>query len=130
MVKMTGIRNSRKNCPRLSRDVLVRVRLRAVRKGAWFRVLSRLERGLLDLTLKVTDKIRSRTLAEAVGSVVKKLLGALESKVDRLIREVGVPLAEKISKIARRWGNKNAHKWAENKAFIQYLTIVRMNDPG
>ncbi|MFX0069357.1 MAG: hypothetical protein ACFE7I_09820, partial [Candidatus Hodarchaeota archaeon] len=84
---MVGMVSEMKAFGKTSLDTVVKVRLRAIRKGVWFRVLSRVERGLVDLTLKVTDRIRSRTLAEAVGSVVKKLMDALESKVDRLMRQ-------------------------------------------
>jgi len=108
-------------------DKLAKIRLVAVRRGVWFRVLSRLERGVIDLTLRVTRRIRSRILARVVYSIVKKLLEALESKVKQQMRQIGVPLAEKISLIAQKWGNKNAYGWAGDVGFIQYLTIMNMN---
>ncbi|NIM46264.1 MAG: hypothetical protein GTO54_11700 [Nitrososphaeria archaeon] len=61
---------------------------------------------------------------------MKKLVGTLESKVIRLMREIGIPLADKISSIAQRWGNSSAHRWAGDKGFIQYLTIMKMSDAG
>lgn len=111
---------------RLERDKLARIRLMAIRRGVWFKVLNRLERGLMDLTIKVTRKIRSKILASAIYSVTKKLLEALESKVRRQMRQIGIPLAEKIIRIAQKWGNKTAHEWAKDVGFIQYLTIMKM----
>ena len=111
----------------LGMDKLAKIRLVAVRRGVWFRVLNRVERGVIDLTLRVTRRIRSRILARVVYSVVKKLLEALESKVIQQMRQIGVPLAEKISLIAQKWGNKNAYGWAGDVGFIQYLTIMNMN---
>lgn len=108
-------------------DKLAKIRLVAVRRGVWFRVLNRVERGVIDLTLRVTRRIRSRILARVVYSIVKKLLEALESKVIQQMRQIGVPLAEKISLIAQKWGNKNAYEWAGDVGFIQYLTIMNMN---
>lgn len=106
---------------------LAKIRLMAIRKGVWFRVLSRLERGLMDLTLKVTKKVRSSMLAGAIFSIVEKLAEALESKVTRMMRKVGFTLAEKISRIAQSWGNKNAREWTFDLGFIKYLTIMKMN---
>ena len=111
----------------LGMDKLAKIRLVAVRRGVWFRVLNRVERGVIDLTLRVTRRIRSRILARVVYSIVKKLLEALESKVIQQMRQIGVPLAEKISLIAQKWGNKNAYGWAGDVGFIQYLTIMNMN---
>ena len=112
---------------RLASDELARIRLMAIRRGVWFKVLSRLERGLVDLSLKVTREIRSKILVRAICSIVKKLLEALESKVKLLMHQMGVPLAKKISQIAQNWGNKTAHAWANDLGFIRYLTIIKVN---
>ena len=112
---------------RLASDKLTRIRMMAIRRGVWFKVLSRLERGLIDLSLKVTDEIRSKILARAICLIVKKLFEAFESKVRLLMRKIGVPLAEKISHIGQKWGNKTAHEWASNLGFIQYLTLMKVN---
>ena len=105
---------------------LTRIRLLALRRRVFFRVLNRVERGLIYLAPKVTDCVRSRVLSDALRSIVEKLLDAMESKVERRIRQIGAPLAQKISRIAQTWGNKTAHKWANDPGFIQYLTITRM----
>jgi len=112
---------------RLASDKLTRIRMMAIRRGVWFKVLSRLERGLIDLSLKVTDEIRSKILARAICLIVKKLFEAFESKVRLLMRKIGVPLAKKISQIAQNWGNKTAHAWANDLGFIRYLTIIEVN---
>jgi hypothetical protein len=59
-----------------------------------------------------------------------KLLTALESKVARLTREVGQHLAKKISLIAQSWGHVSAFLWKVEHRFVQYLTIMYMNNPG
>lgn len=112
---------------RVRMDVLAKVRLMAIRRGVWFKVLSRLERGLVDLSLKMVRAVRSKILARAIYSVVKKLLEALESKVHRAMQKIGVSLAEKISRIAQKWGNKSACEWVKDSGFIQYLTIMSIN---
>jgi len=112
---------------RLAGDELARIRLMAIRRGVWFKVLSRLERGLVDLSLKVVRRIRSKILARAICSIVKKLLKALQSKLKLQMRQIGAPLAEKISRIAQKWGNKTAREWASNLGFIRYLTLMKVN---
>jgi hypothetical protein len=116
-VKLTGVRM----------DVLANVRLMAIRRGVWFKVLSRLERGLIDLSLKMIKAIRSKILARAIYSIVKKLQEALEGKVHLAMQKIGISLAEKTSRIAQNWGNKTAHEWAKDLGFIQYLTIMSIN---
>lgn len=109
------------------RPELLKLKLKAIRRGVWFKVLNRLERGLVDLSLKVVKKIRSICLAKALTSIVKKLLEALESRVRRQMRQIGISLAEKLSQIAQKWGNKTAREWVNNIGFVQYLTIMKIN---
>jgi hypothetical protein len=101
-----------------------------MRRGVWFRVLTRAERAQIELTTRVVKRIRSFFLARVVTSIVEKLLDAMESKVTRLMREVGPALARKLSRTAQEWGNKLAHQWAEDPGFLQYLTINYMNTPA
>lgn len=113
--------------PKIKLSELVRLRLVAIRRGFWFRVLSRLDRGLVDLALKVAKDIRSEFLAKEISSVVKRLLEAFEGKIAKQMREVGVPLAEKMSRFAQNWGNRSARGWASDSGFIRYLTIMKLN---
>lgn len=110
---------------------LVKLRSKAFRRRVWFNTLNRIERGLIDSVIKVVDMVRSTLLAKVLTAIVKKLLTTLESKVSRMMREVGQPLAKKLSLTAQLWGNKSASEWVSNKGFIQYLTIVAFNtSPG
>jgi hypothetical protein len=109
---------------------LARLRMLAVRRGVWFRVLSRLDRGLVDLALRVLKGIRSRTLVTTLWSIVQRLTEALEGRVSWMMRRIGDPLAEKISRIAQGWGNRSAREWAKDRGFVRYLTILSMNSPS
>lgn len=111
----------------LSRSQLAKLRSRARRCSVWFKVLSRTERGLIDLAIKVVEKVRSIVLARSLISVVKKLKDAMESKVTRLMKTVGRRLAQKLSQIAQDWGNKAAKYWDVDLGFIQYLTVTQKN---
>ncbi|NIO36691.1 hypothetical protein GTO27_03205, partial [Candidatus Bathyarchaeota archaeon] len=79
----------------LSKSELDKLRVKARRRGVWFKALSRVERGLMDLAIRVVEKVRSRVLARSLISVVEKLLSAMESEVARLKRTVGPSLARR-----------------------------------
>jgi hypothetical protein len=107
----------------LSVGKLFEARKVALRRGVWFRALNRLERGIVDLTVKVLDCIKSGKLAKVLKAVVEKLQIALENKADKLVRTIGLRLARKISNIAISWGNRLASKWAEDRAFARFLVF-------
>ena len=113
----------------LARYELIKVKARALRRGVWYRVLTRVERACIDLVIKVVERVRSFSLKIALSSILSKLELALESPVQRLMREIGVDLVSKLSKIALEWGNKAAVQWAKDVGFKRYLTITHMNAP-
>lgn len=102
---------------------LVEAKKSALRRGVWFRALNRLERGVLDLTVKYVDSIKSSKLAKVVTAIIDKLQLAMESLVERMVRVIGRPLAQKIGSIAVSWGNRSASKWADDRAFARYLAM-------
>ena len=114
----------------MDKDGLAKIKTKALRQGVWFRLLSRVERAIVDLTIKVVEKIRSFILARVVSSIVKKLLDSMESKVSRLIREVGPALAQKLSLVAQKWGNQSANHWSDDPGFRQYLAVMYLNTPS
>ena len=111
----------------LHRNFLNKVKMRAVRRGVWFKALSTVERNIIDLTIRVVDKVRSRTLTRILSDVLKKLLPSLESRISRLIREIGLPLAYKLSSIAESWGNRNAKLWMYDLKFAVFLAVKYTN---
>ena len=95
----------------------------AFRRGFWFKSLNRVERGIIDLTVRYVDKIRSIRLAKLVTAIVNKLQMAMESLADKLVRIIGLGLTQKISSIAVKLGNLSASAWAEDEAFARYLVF-------
>jgi hypothetical protein len=106
---------------------LFKLKMKAVRAGVWFRALPRIDRVLVDLTIKVARSIRSAALAESILSVARKLEGLLEGKVSRAIREVGFPLACKLGLIAQSWGHAGAQVWGSDEGFARYLAVMKVN---
>jgi hypothetical protein len=111
----------------LVRSEIVRIKVRAVRRGVWFRILTRTERACMDLAVVVVERVRSSLLRKVLSSVLEKLEAALESPVQRLVREVGVSLALKLSEIAVKWGYRSAVRWVNDAGFARFLAVSRLN---
>jgi len=114
----------------LTREGLVKIRAKAIRRGIWFKALSGAERAYMGLAIRVVERVRSLLLAKVLISILKKLFSVMEGRVARIMREVGCPLARKLSRIAQKWGNKPAVQWAEDPCFIQYLAVTHNNTPA
>jgi hypothetical protein len=112
----------------LGKEKLYKLKLRALRCGVWFKALNMLDRALVDVTMKVVDEVRSFRLTKTVLSVVKKLEDALESEVSYALRNVGFPLACKLSLLAQKWGNSLSQNWASDISFAKFLAIMHINN--
>ena len=110
----------------LTRESLAKLRLKARRRGVWFRDLKQSERKLLSLTIRVVQRVRSFMLARLVSRIVDKLCEAMESRVYRLMRTEGRRMAENLSGIGRAWGNRAAKSWAGDRGFMQFLVVVNL----
>ncbi|MCW3998713.1 MAG: hypothetical protein NWE93_00555 [Candidatus Bathyarchaeota archaeon] len=111
----------------LNRIQLANLKRKAVRAGVWYRALPRIDRVLVDLTIKVTENIRSPHLAKSIFAVVGKLEELLMSRIHRLAHTVGRSLAEKTSQIAQSWGNASAKRWSTDWSFAIYLAVLQAN---
>ena len=114
----------------LTREYLVKLKLKAVRRGCWFRDLKQNERMLLDLTINVVQRVRSFLLAKVLSRLVSRLVEAMESRIVRLMRGEGVRLAEQLSNIGVSWGLKSAQTWVRDWGFIQYITVNNLGVLG
>jgi hypothetical protein len=108
----------------LSRNELKKLKCKAIRAGVWFKALPRIDRVLVDLTIKVTESIHSKHLAKSIFAVLSKLEGLLVSRFSRSARNIGRFLAEKISLIGQSWGNFSAKSWSTDDSFAFYLEVM------
>jgi hypothetical protein len=113
----------------LNKKQLIKLRLKAIRAGVWFRALPRIDRVLVDLTIRVAGSIRSTTLARNILAVIRKLDGLLESRLLRAFRGVAHQLAQKLSLMAQKWGNTSAKSWASDVSFVTFLAVMHINEP-
>jgi hypothetical protein len=105
----------------------MKLKCKAIRAGVWFRALPRIDRVLVDLTIKVTENIHSGILAKSIFAVMGKLEVLMESSVLKSLRLVGLPLAEKLGSIAQKFGNTSAKSWANDSSFAFFLAILHTN---
>ena len=113
----------------INKNQLINLRLKAKRAGVWFKALPRIDRVLVDLTIRVATSVRSATLARNILAVTKKLEGLLESSLLRAFRGIALKLAQKLSTIAQKWGNTSAKRWASNVSFVTFLAVMHINEP-
>ena len=113
----------------INKNQLIKLRLKAKRAGVWFKALPRIDRVLVDLTIRVATSVRSATLARNILAVTKKLEGLLESSLLRAFRGIALKLAQKLSAIAQKWGNTSAKRWESNVSFVTFLAVMHINEP-
>ena len=111
----------------ISAKNLMNLRQKALRRGLWFKALNRLDRVLVDLTIRVSSSVHSSLLAVGLLTVAQKLQNAFESKLGRATRNIGFQLTQKLSQIAQQWGNKAAQAWANDPDFARYLAAMSLN---
>jgi hypothetical protein len=111
----------------LDKKRLVNLKTKAVRSGAWFKMLPRIDRVLLDLTIGVVDNIRSAKLAKSILTVARKLEDVVKSSFSSRLRKIGLILAQKISLAAQKLGNISASEWVFDSSFADFLAVMHLN---
>ena len=112
----------------IEKKQLISFKCKAIRAGVWFKALPRIDRVLIDLAIKVTQNISSPSLAKSIVSIARKLEGLLENRLERAMKEIGFPLARKLSLFAVNWGNNRAQEWTEDLGFVRYLAAMKLNE--
>jgi hypothetical protein len=113
-----------------TKEKLAKLKVIAVKRRLWFKVLSAAERAIVDLTLKVVERVRSSVLKEVLKSIASKVIEALKSRsFKERAMAIGRVLAERHARIAERLGNKRAREWAEDPNFVMYLGASWLNTP-
>ncbi len=112
----------------LDKKQLVNLKTKAMRSGAWFKALQRIDRVLFDLTIRVVDTVRSAKLAKSIAVLTRKLEDAIKSSFSSRLREIGLPLAQKISFTAQKLGNISAGGWVFDSSFAVFLAVMHINN--
>jgi hypothetical protein len=106
----------------ITREVLIGMKTRGLRRRLWYSTLSRMERGLVDLTIRWVDKVRSGRMTETLVRILAKLAMALETGMGRVLRR-GRELALRASSLAVGWGNSQAYAWRYDGSYALALGL-------
>jgi hypothetical protein len=112
----------------LNNKKLVTLKNRALRSGTWFKTLKRIDRVLFDLTIRVVETIHSSLLSKSIALIITKLESGMGNSFQNSIRDIGLPLAQKISAVAQKLGNIYAKQWAQDTSFVLFLTVMHINN--
>jgi hypothetical protein len=115
------------------RSSLEKLKRLSMRNRAWFRVLDWKQRRLMDLVMKMVDRIRSPLLLRVLSPLVSRLLVAIGGDartgaltlMDRGAYYMMRKVAEKIVAVAQKWGNKSAEKWL-TEGLLKYLVVMNL----
>jgi len=94
----------------------------------WFRVLSKVERAIVDLTIKCVEKVRSIVLAGTISTIVTKILKSLEEDFVAAAERIGYKIAEMLCTQGERWGNKTCSTWKYDKYYLRFLGVNALNN--
>lgn len=111
----------------LTKQSLMNVKSKAVKKGIWYETLSRAERAIVDLTIKCVEKVRSPALAKAIAKIIGKITQTLQQGFLQKAREIGSDIAKQVTLIAQKWGNTKSSNWADDTNFIIFLGVTALN---
>jgi hypothetical protein len=114
---------------------LLKLKHKAIRiNNSWFKTLSLDKRRFIDAVIQTVDRIQSSLLLKLMTELAEKLLraiGGMPALIGNIrcrIINYGVPLAQKISCIAQKWGYKKAVNWVANEDFARYLAVMEINN--
>ena len=113
-----------------TRDFLISVKRKALRKGVWYSSLDGIERGILSLAARVVERVDSVVLGVELVKIIAKLRDDFKSEFVKRMETFGFRRIVEIVGMARFWGNDVAGLWGRDVGFVRYLTAMSLNGQG
>jgi len=110
-----------------TRHYLEGVRRKAIRGKVWYSTLDRVERGILTLSSRTIDCVKSSVLGVILVKIIAKLRDALKSPFLKRAETYGASMVDKISKQAVEWGYTEARSWSMDFGFFRYIALLDFN---
>ena len=112
----------------LSAELLRAARGCALRKRVWYRALDQVERGIVNLTIDLVERVKSLRLAGAIADILGKLEEALKSEFTRHVESYGYSRMRMVIEAAVRLGCREALNWG-CESFARLLALNNMYNP-
>ena len=112
-----------------TRDFLEGVRRKALRRKVWYSALDRVERGILNLTSQMVDRVESRVLGVEIVKILAKLRDAMKSDFMRHLECYGFKRVIQLVEQSKAMGYERALEWLNDMSYIRYLTFIDINQP-
>jgi hypothetical protein len=112
----------------LSKELLREVRGIALRKRVWYKALDEIERGIVNLTISIVERVKSRLLMQEISKILDKLREAFKSAFTRHVEDYGFKKLMDVINVAVSFGNQEALKWG-SKSFARLLAVNNYNNP-
>jgi hypothetical protein len=116
--------------PMLTKEGLLKTKLKALRTGVWFSNLSRVERAIVNLTIKCVEEIHSDVLAKTISDIVGKILTSLPQNFVSEAQRVGREIAETLCTAGQKWHSSQATRWKCDIRFHRFLGVNKLNEAG
>ena len=104
------------------------LRAKAIRQRSWHKVLDDIERGIVNLTLKLVEDVKSLTLSIILKDIVEKLELALNSYFLSYVSEYGIAQLGLLVEYAKFFGSNVADYWLQDKCFPRLLALNSLYD--
>jgi hypothetical protein len=88
-----------------------------------------MERGIVNLTIKYVEQVRSFTLVKAIVDILKKIREAGTSLFVMHHKEYGLAKAVEIVSVAISFGSTCAETWLGDNILSLWLTMHSLNSP-
>ena len=105
------------------------VRVNALRKRTWFKALDRVERGIVDLTIKMVKTLKSHVLAGEIVKILVKLKEADKGAFTRHIESYGYQKLKIVVAQAASFGSNVAHSWLRELDYAAWLALNNIYNP-
>lgn len=109
--------------PLLESGDLVKLRRNLVKQRLLHKALSTIERGILDLVIKLSVKPTSRTLKDTIAAIVEKARSWLKPTIHERAMVEGMKLAHANITIALKWGLEGARTWRNDNNYVLLLGL-------
>ncbi len=104
------------------------IKRRAIRSRVWFKTLDGLERGIINLSVKVLDStVTLSRLDNVLSIIIAKIEDALKGEFEKRLESYGLNRAGEIVDIAIRLGHVSALGWLNDGNFARYVTFMSLN---